>query len=174
MADTLCSGRVHSRNAPNHCSQIVSSIDLDIINNLEHAPQPQSIQPSPRRKLSSRWTHGFQPPRQDDRYNRNREDWYVSSAYAHLFSEPFPGLGLCTGRILSHGFGANVIGYDLYPNEKAAAENGIKYVPLDELFKTSDVISLHCPLTTETKYLINNEVLKLMKPGTAPNQHRVR
>ncbi|KAG8780658.1 hypothetical protein FRC12_022722 [Ceratobasidium sp. 428] len=74
-------------------------------------------------------------------------------------------IGLCTGRILSHGFRANVIGYDLYPNEKAAAENGIKYVPLEELFKSSDIISLHCPLTPETKYIVNEEVLKITKPG---------
>ncbi|KAG8689652.1 hypothetical protein FRC09_012331 [Ceratobasidium sp. 395] len=74
-------------------------------------------------------------------------------------------IGLCTGRILSHGFRANVIGYDLYPNEKAAAENGIKYVPLEELFKNSDIISLHCPLTPETKYIVNEEVLKITKPG---------
>ncbi|QRV76550.1 D-isomer specific 2-hydroxyacid dehydrogenase, NAD binding domain [Ceratobasidium sp. AG-Ba] len=74
-------------------------------------------------------------------------------------------IGLCTGRILAHGFRANVIGYDVYPNEKAAKENGITYVPLDELFRTSDIISLHCPLTTETKYIVNEEVLKTTKPG---------
>jgi phosphoglycerate dehydrogenase-like enzyme len=66
---------------------------------------------------------------------------------------------------LSHGFRANVVGYDPYPNEAAAKENGIKYVPLDVLLKTSDVISLHCPLTQETKYIINEEALKLTKPG---------
>lgn len=74
-------------------------------------------------------------------------------------------LGLCTGRILAHGFRANVIGYDLYPNEAAAKDNGINYVSLDELFRTSDVISLHCPLTPQTKYIINEEVLKTTKPG---------
>lgn len=73
--------------------------------------------------------------------------------------------GLCTGRILSHGFRANVVGYDLYPNEAAAKENGIKYVSLDELFRTADIISLHCPLTPETKYIVNEEVLKTTKPG---------
>ncbi|KAB5592379.1 D-lactate dehydrogenase [Ceratobasidium theobromae] len=74
-------------------------------------------------------------------------------------------IGLCTGRILAHGFRANVIGYDLYPNEAAAKDNGINYVSLDELFRTSDVISLHCPLTPQTKYIINEEVLKTTKPG---------
>ncbi|CAE6433332.1 unnamed protein product [Rhizoctonia solani] len=74
-------------------------------------------------------------------------------------------IGLCTGRILSHGFRAKVIGYDPYPNPAAAAENGIQYVSLVELFKTSDVISLHCPLTPETKYIVNEEALKIAKPG---------
>ncbi|CAE6501944.1 unnamed protein product [Rhizoctonia solani] len=69
------------------------------------------------------------------------------------------------GRILSHGFRAKVIGYDPYPNPAAAAENGIQYVSLEELFKTSDVISLHCPLTPETKYIVNEEALKTTKPG---------
>ncbi|CAE7196647.1 unnamed protein product [Rhizoctonia solani] len=73
-------------------------------------------------------------------------------------------IGLCTGRILSHGFRAKVIGYDPYPNPTAAAENGIQYVTLEELFKTSDVISLHCPLTPETKYIVNEEALKTTKP----------
>jgi D-lactate dehydrogenase len=79
-------------------------------------------------------------------------------------------LGLSTGRIFSHGFRANVVGYDPYPNEAAAAENGIKYVPLDELFRTSDIISLHCPLTPQTKYIVNEEVLRTTKPG---NQYSI-
>ncbi|KAH7344768.1 D-lactate dehydrogenase [Rhizoctonia solani] len=74
-------------------------------------------------------------------------------------------IGLCTGRILAHGFRAKVVGYDPYPNPTAAAENGIQYVSLEELFKTSDVISLHCPLTPETKYIVNEEALKTTKPG---------
>ncbi|CAE6494040.1 unnamed protein product [Rhizoctonia solani] len=74
-------------------------------------------------------------------------------------------IGLCTGRILAHGFRAKVVGYDPYPNPTAAAENGIQYVSLEELFKTSDVISLHCPLTPETRYIVNEEALKTTKPG---------
>ncbi|KAG8733920.1 hypothetical protein FRC11_000144 [Ceratobasidium sp. 423] len=73
-------------------------------------------------------------------------------------------IGLCTGRILSHGFRAKVVGYDPYPNHKAAEENGIQYVSLEELFRTSDVISLHCPLTPETKYIIDEKALKTTKP----------
>ncbi|CAE6429301.1 unnamed protein product [Rhizoctonia solani] len=74
------------------------------------------------------------------------------------------GKCLCTGRILAHGFRAKVIGYDPYPSP-TAAENGIQYVSLDELFKASDIISLHCPLTPDTEYIVNEEALKTTKPG---------
>ncbi|KAF9485741.1 D-lactate dehydrogenase [Pholiota conissans] len=74
-------------------------------------------------------------------------------------------IGLLTGKILSKGFGANVIGFDLYPSP-TAEEYGVTYVDtLDELFKRSDIISLHCPLTTETEYIINDDSLALMKKG---------
>ena len=53
----------------------------------------------------------------------------------------------------------NVIAYDLYPNPNLDVE----YVSLDELFNRSDVISLHCPLTSSTKHLINEEAIKKMK-----------
>ncbi|GAB1519130.1 inositol hexakisphosphate and diphosphoinositol-pentakisphosphate kinase [Rhizoctonia solani] len=66
-------------------------------------------------------------------------------------------------RILAHGFRAKVIGYDPYPSP-TAAENGIQYVSLDELFKASDIISLHCPLTPDTEYIVNEEALKTTKP----------
>ena len=41
---------------------------------------------------------------------------------------------------------------------------GVTYVSLEDLLKQSDVVSLHCPLTTETKHLINTNTLRLMKP----------
>ena len=59
---------------------------------------------------------------------------------------------------MAHGFGANVIGYDAYPNEAAAAEHGVTYAKdLDDLLARSDVISLHCPLFPSTKYMINDK-----------------
>ncbi|MGM0508895.1 MAG: 2-hydroxyacid dehydrogenase [Fusobacteriota bacterium] len=63
------------------------------------------------------------------------------------------------------GFDMNVIAYDPYPNEEAAKEKGYKYVELDELYNKSDIISLHCPLTPETKYIINKESIDKMKEG---------
>ena len=63
------------------------------------------------------------------------------------------------------GFGMRVLAQDIYPNEKFAKETGIEYTDLNTLYKESDVISLHCPLTPETHYLINDEAIELMKPG---------
>ena len=59
----------------------------------------------------------------------------------------------------------NVIAYDKFPNEQAAKDENFKYVELDELFAKSDVISLHCPLTPETRHIINGENIKKMKNG---------
>jgi D-lactate dehydrogenase len=55
----------------------------------------------------------------------------------------------------------NVIAYDLFPAE----DSGIKYVTLDELFDRSDIISLHCPLTDETRHMIDAAAIERMKKG---------
>lgn len=68
------------------------------------------------------------------------------------------------GRVfidICKGFGADVIAYDPYP----AKDSGIDYRPLDELFKLSDIISLHCPLTQDTYHMINGNSIKKMKDG---------
>lgn len=76
-----------------------------------------------------------------------------------------------TGKIgkvfiqIMKGFGTNVIAYDVYHDDKAAEELGFKYVSLDELYENSDIISLHCPLTDDTQYMINKESLSKMKNG---------
>ena len=71
-------------------------------------------------------------------------------------------------KILIHilkGFGMNVLAYDLYPDYNFAREEQIVYTSLDELYHSSDIISLHCPLTEETKYLINDYSISKMKDG---------
>ena len=71
-------------------------------------------------------------------------------------------------KILIHilrGFGMNVLAYDLYPDHNFAREEQIVYTSLDELYHNSDIISLHCPLTEETKYLINDYSISKMKDG---------
>lgn len=68
------------------------------------------------------------------------------------------------GRVfidICRGFGMHVIAYDKFP----APDSGIRYVTLDELFRESDVISLHCPLTEETHHLINEDTISRMKRG---------
>ncbi len=61
------------------------------------------------------------------------------------------------------GFKMKVIAYDPYPNEKLAAEKGFRYADRTAVFSESDIISLHCPLTKETKYIVNAESIRLMK-----------
>lgn len=76
-----------------------------------------------------------------------------------------------TGKIgeafafIMKGFGCKVLAYDLYPNPVLVSA-GIQFVELDELFAQSDIISLHCPLTSQTNRLINSESLEKMKPNT--------
>ena len=72
-------------------------------------------------------------------------------------------IGVATMAILK-GFGCNILAYDPYPSEHAIAL-GAEYVNLDILFTHSDVISLHCPLTSENKYLLNEKTFALMKDG---------
>ena len=72
-----------------------------------------------------------------------------------------------TGRIgrifidICRGFGMSVIAYDHFPLE----DSGIEYVSLDELFQRSNIISLHCPLTDETRHMIDKEAIGKMKKG---------
>ena len=69
------------------------------------------------------------------------------------------------GRIFADickGFGMRVLAYDKFPNPSA----GLDYVELSELLEQSDVISLHCPLTDETRHMINAAAIEKMKPGT--------
>ncbi len=71
-------------------------------------------------------------------------------------------------RILIHilkGLGMSVVAYDLYPDVKYAEEEGIRYGTLDEVYAAADIISLHCPLTPETRYLINEDSIAKMKDG---------
>lgn len=67
----------------------------------------------------------------------------------------------CIFMEICKGFGMNVIAYDLYPKK----DSGINYVSIDELLAQSDIISLHCPLTSETRYIINQENISKMKDG---------
>ncbi|MCL4399975.1 hydroxyacid dehydrogenase [Patescibacteria group bacterium] len=77
-----------------------------------------------------------------------------------------------TGRIgkeavkIARGFGMVVYAYDPYPDYNFAQAFGVKYVPLEELLKSADAVSVHCPLTPETTHLINKKNIVLMKKGS--------
>eukprot|EP01026_Neomeris_dumetosa_P034795 TRINITY_DN2787_c0_g1_i5.p1 TRINITY_DN2787_c0_g1~~TRINITY_DN2787_c0_g1_i5.p1 ORF type:complete len:399 (+),score=45.85 TRINITY_DN2787_c0_g1_i5:124-1320(+) len=60
------------------------------------------------------------------------------------------------------GFGCKVVAFDLYPKDELIAL-GVQYVEKDELYRQSDVVSLHCPLNKHTYNLINSESLEAMK-----------
>lgn len=63
-------------------------------------------------------------------------------------------------------FGVSIFYYDKYrQTENIEKELGITYCGPNELFKKADILSLHCPLTDETKYLINKQTIELMKNG---------
>lgn len=63
---------------------------------------------------------------------------------------------------IAHALGMNIIAYS--PSQKTAPPF-VKFVELETLFRTSDVVSLHCPLTLQTQQLVNAERLAWMKPS---------
>lgn len=72
-------------------------------------------------------------------------------------------IGQCFARIMQ-GLGCTVLAFDLIAN-KEMESGGVKYLPLLELLQQSDIVSLHCPLTEQTKHLINKDTLSTMKNG---------
>jgi D-lactate dehydrogenase len=103
-------------------------------------------------------------------YNRTRE---FNFRLAGLLGRDIHGrtVGVIgTGKIgaifarIMHGFGCPVLAYDVHENPECV-ELGVRYVALDELWRSSDIISLHVPLLPQTHHLINAETLALMKPG---------
>jgi D-lactate dehydrogenase len=72
------------------------------------------------------------------------------------------------GRIAAQifrGFGTRVLASDPFPNTDWAKRNSVEYTALDALLGESDIVSLHLPLTPESRHLINAQTLALMKPG---------
>ncbi len=63
------------------------------------------------------------------------------------------------------GFGMNMLAYDPFPDHDFAQKSGIRYVPLETLYASSDIITLHCPLTESTRYIIDRGSIAQMKDG---------
>ena len=72
-------------------------------------------------------------------------------------------IGTIFARIMV-GFGCTVVGYDRYPSAAFEALGG-RYIPVDELLACSDVVSLHCPLTDETRHIVDAAALARAKRG---------
>jgi D-lactate dehydrogenase len=73
-------------------------------------------------------------------------------------------IGAALARIIA-GFGCKLLGCDVYHNP-ACLELGLEYVDLRRLLRESDIVSLHCPLTPESRHLINSETIAEMKKGS--------
>jgi len=63
------------------------------------------------------------------------------------------------------GFGMKVLAFDVFPDRTFAESCKIEYVDLDTLYRESHVISLNCPLTKETEYMINKDSIAKMRDG---------
>ncbi|HET6765964.1 MAG TPA: 2-hydroxyacid dehydrogenase [Chitinophagaceae bacterium] len=72
-------------------------------------------------------------------------------------------IGQCFARIMQ-GLGCKVIAFDILIN-KELEDSGVKYFSLPEVLEQSNIISLHCPLTEQTRHLINKRTLEIMKTG---------
>lgn len=102
-------------------------------------------------------------------YNRTRENNFSIDGLMgfDMFQKTAGIIG--AGRIakvlitILKGFGMKILVYDKIQDEEYAKKTDIKYVDLKTLYKDSDIISLHCPLTPETVHIINEEAISLMK-----------
>jgi len=73
-------------------------------------------------------------------------------------------IGAVVARIL-HGFGCRLLAYDVAPNPECVAL-GVEYLALTDVFRRSDIVTLHCPLTEATHHLVDAARLALMKRGS--------
>lgn len=103
-------------------------------------------------------------------YNRTREQNFSLNGLMgfNLYQKTVGVIG--TGKIgaafckIMLGFGCKVLAFDPFENEELK-KDGVIFQSFNDVVKNADIISLHCPLTTENKYLINEQSLNLMKKG---------
>ena len=104
-------------------------------------------------------------------YNRVREGNFSLSKLVgfDLYGKTVGVIG--TGQIgkafceIMLGFGCRVLAFDVIANKELEAK-GVEYLPIINMLPQCDVISLHCPLTEQTRHLINADTLKMMKKGS--------
>jgi glycerate dehydrogenase len=101
-----------------------------------------------------------------------RGDWANASTFSYL---SFPSHELCGRTLAIYGYGnigrkvadiGRAFGMKVIAtvHSPRPAEDGVKFVGVNELFSRADYLSLHCPLTEETRHLVNAQTLSLMKP----------
>ena len=73
-------------------------------------------------------------------------------------------IGQCVVEILL-GFGCNILAYDKFPNKDIIKHAKAEYVSIEDLQKRSDIITLHAPLSEDTRHIINKQSIDLMKQG---------
>ena len=103
-------------------------------------------------------------------YNRVREQNFSLNGLLgfNLYQKTIAVIG--TGNIgkafckIMLGFGCRVLAFDLIAN-KELEELGVEYLPLLDVLREADIVSLHCPLMEQTHHLINTETIDIMKPG---------
>jgi glycerate dehydrogenase len=149
IVDTEAAGRMNIpvTNVPTYATQSVAQLVFAHVLNLAHHIAHHS-----RTARSGRWTAS-----PDFAY------WdtpLIELAGLTMGIIGFGRIGRATAR-LALAFGMNVIFYDVA--QQSDTPDGCDFVELDDVFRNSDVVSLHCPLTSETTKLINKERLELMK-----------
>ena len=101
-----------------------------------------------------------------------RGDWANASTFSYL---SFPSHELCGRTLAIYGYGnigrkvadiGRAFGMKVIAtvHSPRPAEDGVEFVDVNELFSRADYLSLHCPLTEETRHLVNAQTLALMKP----------
>lgn len=73
-------------------------------------------------------------------------------------------IGGIVAKIL-HGFGCTLLGYDVQQDLDLEEKYGLEYVPLNDLCRKSDIVTIHCPLNEQTRYMIDKERFGMMKKG---------
>lgn len=87
-----------------------------------------------------------------------------------LFGKTLGVIG--TGKIginvikIAQGFGMNILSFDAHPNQTLAQELNFTYAPLEDVLRSSDIVTIHVPYNSETHHLLNSNNLVLMKEGS--------
>ena len=116
--------------------------------------------------VTNRTEHYAQENR-NGRWTKNKDFCYWDFSHMELSGKLFGivGLGNIGQRVaaIAHAFGMRVCAYTSKPEKLLPSY--VEKKPLMELFSDCDIISLHCPLTTDTRHLVNSQTLQKMKPS---------